>query len=88
MTLKTSLHKPTIDQQAFRNDAVRLLNEYAGKLSAVEMLALGSHLVGQILALQDHRSMTPDRAMEIVKQNIEQGNREVVDEMMASKGKA
>lgn len=48
------------------------------QLEPVEMLALVSQLVGNLIALQDWRSMTSDRAILIVTRNIEAGNQEAM----------
>jgi hypothetical protein len=80
--------RPGPKHTAFRDDVVAVLRKHAAHLSAPEMLALSAHLTGQIIALQDQRSMSPDRAMEIVAQNIEQGNKEVITGILDSKGSA
>jgi hypothetical protein len=53
-----------------------------------ELLALMANLLGKMIALQDQRTMTPEQAMEIVATNMQHGNQQVVDELMASKGSA
>jgi hypothetical protein len=68
--------------QAFRTDCLAVLRRHAGKLSAQEMLALSAHLVGSIIAMQDHHNMTPDMAMDIVHSNMAMGNAEAVEEML------
>lgn len=80
--------RPTAKHEAFRSDCLALLNKHAGALDATEMLALASHMVGQIVAMQDQRKVTPNRAMEIVARNIEQGNGEVLAELGKSAGAA
>ena len=75
------LVKPTEQHQAFRNDLIALLNKYAGHLDAKVMLALSAHLVGQIVAMQDQRTVTRALALEIVARNIEVGNAEAVAEV-------
>lgn len=80
--------EPHGKHRAFRDDLVDVLRKHGERLSAPEMLALASHLVGQLVALQDQRSMSPDRAMEIVAANIEQGNQEVLDGLHKSAGSA
>lgn len=80
--------QPELRHAAFRADLLAVLDKHAGHLDSSEMLALASHAVGQILALQDQRTMTNDRAMEIVASNIEVGNSEVIDNLMNSKGEA
>ncbi len=49
--------------------------------SATEVLAIMSHMVGQLIALQDQRQWTPQRALEFVAQNIELGNQSVIDQL-------
>lgn len=43
-------------------------------MDAQRILAITSQFVGQLVALQDQRKMTPDMAMQIVQENIEIGN--------------
>jgi len=80
--------QPQREHTAFRDDLVAVLRKHAGPLSAPEMLALVAHLVGQLVALQDQRTMSPNLAMEIVAANIEQGNQEVIAGLFDSKGAA
>lgn len=79
---------PTEAHLAFRADLIELLKKHSGHLEAQAMLALSAHMVGQILAMQDQRKLTPAAAMEVVSANIEQGNREAIDKLCASSGKA
>jgi len=64
---------PTKDQLAMRNDIIELLRKYK-HLRADEILAIVSNMVGQIIALQDQRKMTPEMAMKLVVANIQAGN--------------
>lgn len=73
--------KPTTKHHAFRGDLIALLKKYAGNLNAAEMLALSAHLVGQILAMQDQRTVTREMALEVVGKNIEIGNAEAIAEV-------
>ncbi len=41
-----------------------------------------------IIALQDQRTMTPEMAMTIVAENIEVGNKGIVNTIMETKGSA
>lgn len=47
-------------------------------LTGEEMLAILSQVLGQLVALQDQRTMSPERAMAIVATNIEAGNAAVI----------
>ena len=80
--------EPTAAHRAFRDDALALLNKHAGHLDAIEMLALAAHLVGQLVAMQDHRKYTPAAVMEMVGKNIEQGNGEVLAGLDKAAGSA
>lgn len=78
--------KPTEIHQHFSNDIKELLGKHKDKLSAMEMLALASHLVGALVALQDQRAHTPDAVMKLVRDNIEVGNKEVIDNLADFEG--
>lgn len=43
-------------------------------MPAQRILAIVSQFVGQLIALQDQRKITPDAALQIVQENIEIGN--------------
>jgi hypothetical protein len=79
---------PSPEALAFRNEALELLRRHGGALPADHMLALAADLVGQIIAMQDQRTMTPERALAIVTANIEKGNQEVRAHLGATKGTA
>jgi hypothetical protein len=80
--------EPTARHRAFRDDLIAVLRKHGNEVSAEEMLALSAHLVGQILSMQDQRAMTADRGLEIIRINIEAGNKEAIDYLSASKGSA
>src|SRR5579863_2172809 len=77
--------KPEAKHVAFRDDLVAVLRKHGRTLTAAEILALAAHLVGQLVALQNQNTMTPERAMKIVAANIEQGNKEVTDDLLRNK---
>ncbi len=83
--MKASVRAAEARHRLFRDDLVAVLRKYSNELSAQEMLALAAHLVGQIVAMQDQRTVTPEMAMQIVSRNIEQGNREVLDNLLDAK---
>lgn len=80
--------KPSAAAKEFNNATKALLAEYKDRLSADEMLAVTSHLVGVIVALCDQRKYTPGMAMELVAANIEAGNQEALKEILNTKGEA
>jgi hypothetical protein len=67
-------------------DIVSLCGKHKDSVSAEELLAIAANMLGKFLAYQDQRTMTKDRAMEIVIRNIEIGNQQVITELLASKG--
>jgi len=71
--------EPTAAHRAFRDDMIEVLRKHGASLASWELLALSAHLTGQIIALQDQRTMSPEAAMNIVAENIEKGNKEVID---------
>lgn len=82
------LENPSPAQMAFREEALALLKKHAGHLPAHEMLAISAHIVGQIIAFQDQRTMSPAMAMDLVSKNIEQGNAEALAEVQKTRGSA
>ena len=69
MSMKTYEANP--EDEAF----LRALKEQMPpEMTSQRILAIVSQFVGQLIALQDKRILTPDQAMQIVAQNIEIGN--------------
>ncbi len=80
--------KPSAEHVAFRDAMLATMRQYAADMPAEEILALTAHMVGQILAIQDQRKMTPAMGMKLIADNIEQGNREAIDGLSKSEGTA
>lgn len=57
-------------------------------LSAVEILAVLSNMVGKALALQDQTKGDADFYMKIVRANLEEGNRQAIAEVMNPVGRS
>ena len=77
--MKRRLAKP--EHEVAYQDLCQLVNRHADKLSPVELLAIAANMLGKLVALQDQRAMTPAEAMEVVAQNIECGNKQVLDQL-------
>ena len=56
-----------------------VLKKFEDRLNAMEMLAIASHFVGVLIALQDKEKVTEEIALDIVISNIEQGNAEAIN---------
>lgn len=78
------LAKP--EHEVAYQDLCQLVNRHASKLPSLELLAVAANMLGKLIALQDQRTISPSRAMEIVAQNIEHGNKQVLDELGKSRG--
>lgn len=83
--MRARSQEPTARHRAFRDKLIEALREFSD-VPADEMLALASHMVGQLVALQDQTKFTPETAMEIVARNIEIGNAEVIDDLRSAVG--
>lgn len=68
----TKSYEPNAEDQAFMT---ALKEQMPANMQADRILAITSQFVGQLIALQDQRKVTPDMAMQIVSENIEIGNR-------------
>lgn len=83
-----SLHLAKPEHEVLYQELIALVNKHAGKLDALQMLAVASNMLGKLVAMQDQRTVTPDLAMEVVAKNIEHGNQQVLEQLGASKGRA
>lgn len=84
--MNTKTVAPNPQQLAFRGALEAAIAQHGATLDAVELLAVTSHLVGQLIALQDQRSYTPAMVLQLVQDNIEQGNAEAVNSLLTGVG--
>jgi len=84
--------KPTAAHMAFRDELLaefkRIATKYDDQVPAIQQLAVLSHILGQAIAMQDQRKYTAPMVMKMVADNIEQGNQEVLLNLLNSKGAA
>lgn len=84
-----TVHLAKPEHEVFYQELVELLRKHGGHIPAEEMLAIGANMVGKIIALQDQRTMTHERALKIVAANIEMGNQHIIGELATkSEGEA
>lgn len=79
---------PNAADQALHRDIADLIKRHLTPDTQQRVLAIAAQVVGQVLAMQDQRTMTPDRAMQVVIANIEIGNKGVIDSLHNTKGTA
>lgn len=68
--------------ERFHLDLIKLCQKYNKGDTLPRLLAIASHAVGQILAMQNQRTMTARTGIDIIQANIEAGNRRVVDDLL------
>ena len=78
---RTVLVATSPESEACRQALAAAMRPFADRLGAQGMLAVASAFVGQLIALQDQRVLTPTMAMEIVARNIELANLEVISNL-------
>lgn len=86
MTQGMKIVAPQEQHEAFHLKLIGLFRQHQYTVDAQEMLAISSYFVGQLVALQDQRKVTPDQAMKIVEANLAEGNRQVVRSLMEQTG--
>lgn len=59
-------------------DLCALISKHADKMTAAEILALAANMIGKLIALQDQRTMSRERAIKIVCENLEAGNAQIL----------
>jgi hypothetical protein len=74
---------PETTHMVFRKALEKAIGTEGKDLDAAVILAILSHMVGQVVAMQDQRKYTSEMVMTLVAQNIEQGNQEMVDSLMS-----
>ena len=65
---------------AVRDELIALMRAKMTTMDAAEILAVVAYIVGQLIALQDQRKITPARALALVSYNIEAGNADAIAE--------
>ena len=64
------------------------LKPFQEELGTAGMIALVSHLGGQLVALLDANKYTPEMAMELVSNNFQLGNDDVTGSILNTQGSA
>lgn len=79
-----SVHMAKPEHEVAYQDLAALIKKQTDKynLTSEELLAVASNMLGKIIALQDQRKMTKERAMQIVCANLEMGNRHIIDDLI------
>jgi len=83
-----SLKLASPEHEVAYQDLCQLVSKHADEMTPLELLAVASNMLGKLVALQDQRVTTPAKAMEVVIQNIEHGNKQALDQLMPSEGRA
>lgn len=86
--MRTKLTPPSAGHLKVRDAMLAVIRKEAADLDAIEILAIAAYTVGQLIALQDQRTITPSMAMEIVAKNIEAGNLHVIEGLTETEGSA
>lgn len=81
-----TLHMAKPEHEVAYQDLIQLVNKHAAKLTPLELLAVAANMLGKLIALQDQRTTSPDMAMKVVSDNIEYGNKTVIDKLMKGNG--
>lgn len=77
---------PAPHLEAARVKLLEVLRSFGDAITPAEQLALLSFLVGQVLAMQDQRTVTPDTGLELIHANIKEGNMVAIAVLMMAPG--
>lgn len=69
-----------------KNAIMEAIKPFGDKISAEEILAIMSKCVGMMIALQDQRKYSPHQVMAMVSANVQEGNQDMVNQLMNSQG--
>ena len=73
--------KPSNVAVECREAVLAAIQPFKHNMSGLEILAVLSYTVGQVIAMQDQRTVTHEMIWELVGANIESGNAAVIDEL-------
>lgn len=79
---------PNDADKALHSDIAALIKRHLTPDTPERVLAIASQVVGQVLAMQDQRTMTTDQAFQIITANIEKGNAGIIENISNTKGNA
>ena len=82
--MRVHIAKP--EHEVAYQDLCNLVSKHADKLSALELLAVASNMLGKLVALQDQRKTTPEMALKVVSMNLEHGNQSVIAQLAVKVG--
>lgn len=80
--------KPNAQHEAYLTELKACLGNGGKDLPVDQLLAVTSQFVGMLVAAQDQRTMTPERAMAIVARNLEIGNATAIEGLLSPEGRA
>lgn len=75
-----------VDHDAFHQDVLDVLAKHGSKLNAEEMLALLANMTGQMAAMMDQRKFTPKQVTDLIAENLQYGNKAVVNKLQKTRG--
>lgn len=78
MTIK---HLARPEHEVAYDDLVLLIRKHSQKVSALELLAIAANMVGKLAALQDQRMVTPEKAMRVIADNLQFGNKTIIEKL-------
>jgi len=84
--VKTKSIRPNEAHLKFRKALEAAIAQAGMDLPAEVILAITAHFLGQIIALQDQRKYTGEMVMDLVMQNIQQGNDEALQSLLNETG--
>lgn len=79
--MKTKLLKAKPEHEVAYQDICSLVNKHADNIDSLELLAIAANMLGKLIALQDSTKYTHEEVMKIVTENIEYGNRQVLEKV-------
>ena len=69
----------TTEHEVTYQEICSLVSRHASTMTPLEILAVAANMVGKLIAMQDQRTITAEKAMVVVSRNIEIGNQQALD---------
>ena len=79
--MKIQLVKP--EHEVAYQDLCQLMSRHAASMTALELLAVASNMLGKLVAMQDQRIVSKDLVLRVIAANLEKGNQAVVEKLLS-----
>ena len=76
--------EPTPEMIQARQEMIEVLKKFGDSIQPLDQVAVIAYTLGQLMALQDQRTVTVPMLIELVQINIERGNQDAMEHFLSN----